>query len=161
LDKKDAMTREEVEVSSEVAGGEMMRIPEESETSSFAISVAHERLQVSKRQVLKSKVKVHKTVEEHLETVNLPLQRESVEIVRVPKDEIVTEASGSRREGDTLILPIYEEVLVVEKRLRLVEEVHVKTKTIWHHDVREVLLRQEKVKLERDGKKLEVGEIIP
>jgi uncharacterized protein (TIGR02271 family) len=133
-------------------------VSENFETPSIIIPIVQEQLQVEKRQVVKGKVRLHKTVEEYLETVTLPLQSETIEVVRVPKGETVREARGSRQEGDTLILPIYEEVLVVEKQLRLVEEVHITTKRTQHDEVREVLLRQEKVRLERDGKELYVEE---
>jgi uncharacterized protein (TIGR02271 family) len=156
-------TRKEFEFSGEHAQKDAALAhgtPEYGEASSIVIPIVHEQFQVDKRQLLKSKVKVHKTVEEHLETVNLSLQSEVIEVKRVPKDEMVREASSSRQEGDTLILPVYEEVLVVEKRLRLVEEIHITTKRTQRHEVREVLLRQEKVRLERDGKKLR-EEVIP
>jgi stress response protein YsnF len=77
-------------------------------------------------------------------------------VVRVAKDEVVTEVSGPRQEGDTLVLPVYEEVLVVEKRLRLVEEVHITTRRSERNEVQEVLLRQETVRLERDGEEVTV-----
>lgn len=151
-------TNEESKLSSKETSKDAFRLlqtaSEHAETSSITIPVVHEYLQVGKRLVLKSKVRLHKTVEEHLETVSLPLQSETVEVVRVPKDEMVGKASDSRQEGDTLILPVYEEVLVVEKRLRLVEEIHITTKRTERNEVQEVLLRQEKVRLERDGKKL-------
>jgi uncharacterized protein (TIGR02271 family) len=128
------------------------------QSEATVIPVVHEHLQIGKRQVVKSKVKLHKTVEEHLETTTLSLQSESVDIVRVPKDEIVSAAAGSRREDDTLILPIYEEVLMVEKRLRLVEEIHITMKKTVRDEVQKVLLRQEKVRLEKDGKELSLLE---
>lgn len=119
-----------------------------------AIPVIRESLQVGKREVVRGKVTLHKTVEEILETVHVPLRRETIEVTRVPKDEIVSEVSSLKQEGDTLILPIYEEVVVVEKRLRLIEEVHITTKRSEHSDVREVSFRQEKVRLERDGEEV-------
>lgn len=144
------MTTKEVKLSSELTENVITRVSEDAVTADVVIPVAHEVLRVDKQQVLKGKVRVHKTVEEHLETVNLPLQSETIEIVRISKDEIVNEPSRPKQEGDTLILPIYEEVLVVEKRLRLVEEVHITTKRSERQETHEVLLRQEKVRLERD-----------
>ncbi len=134
-------------INSESTDGEVIVIP-----------LAREHLQVSKRQVVGGKLKLHKTVEERLETLSVPLQTESLEVVRVPKGEIVAEATSPRQEGDTLILPIYEEVVVVEKRLRLIEEVHITTKRAERNEVREVLLRQEKVRLEKDGREIALAE---
>lgn len=59
------------------------------------------------------------------ETVDLPLVKEQVEVRHVPVGRWIEVPVSMRQEGDTIILPIMEEVLVVEKRLRLVEEVHV------------------------------------
>jgi uncharacterized protein (TIGR02271 family) len=128
------------------------------ETQKIVIPVSHEQLQVGKRQIIKGKVRLHKTVEEQLETVTLPLQSETLEVVRVPKGEMVTEAGGSRQEGNTLVLPIYEEVLVVEKKLRLVEEVRITTKRSQRNEVQEVSLRQERVRLERNGQEVYLEE---
>jgi uncharacterized protein (TIGR02271 family) len=122
------------------------------------IPVVHEQLQVGKREIVRGKVRLHKTVEEHLETVNLSLQSETVDIVRYPRDELVAQALGSRQEGDTLILPIYEEVLVVEKQLRLVEEIHITTNRTERNEVQQVSLLREKVRLERDGKDMNLPE---
>lgn len=127
----------------------------EEQSEVTVIPVVEERLQVGKRQVVRGKVRLHKTVKERPQTVRVPLQRETVEVVRVPKGEIVSEAQGPKQEGDTLILPVYEEVLVVEKRLRLVEEVHITTRHSERDEVQEVLLREEKVRLERDGENLD------
>ena len=54
-----------------------------------------------------------------------------------------------RQEGDTIILPIMEEVLVMEKRLRLVEEVHVvkHRRTVRHREA--VPLKHETAEVEQ------------
>jgi hypothetical protein len=41
----------------------------------------------------------------------------------------VDEAPSIRRSGDLLIVPVLEEVLVIEKRLRLREELHIRQLT--------------------------------
>jgi uncharacterized protein (TIGR02271 family) len=118
------------------------------------VPVAREYLKVGKREVVRKKLRLHKSVEEITETVQVSLHRESAEVVRVPRDELVTEVRGLRQEGDTLIVPIYEEIVVVEKRLRLVEEVHITTRRSERSEVQEVLLRQESVRLEQDGEEV-------
>ena len=70
-------------------------------------------------------VRLVKKVTEHEETVDLPLLRADVQVERVPINRVVLEAPPSRQEGDTLIVPILEEVLVTEKRLMLKEEVRI------------------------------------
>jgi hypothetical protein len=51
--------------------------------------------------------------------------REGYSIERVQVDRIVAEQPMQRQEGDTLVLPVVEEVLVVEKRLMLREEIRI------------------------------------
>ena len=49
----------------------------------------------------------------------------SVEVTRVPVNREVSEAPPIRMEGDITVVPVVEERLVIEKRLFLVEELHL------------------------------------
>jgi len=53
------------------------------------------------------------------------LYREGYSIQRTKIDRLITEPVAQRQEGDTLILPVVEEVLVVEKRMMLREEIRI------------------------------------
>lgn len=113
------------------------------------IPVTEESVRVETRTVEKGRVQLHKTVYEHTELVDYPLHVEEVEIERVPINQVVDEPVAVRYEGDTTIVPLLEEVLVVEKRLVLREEVHIKK---LHKEVRapqEVPLRQERIEINR------------
>jgi len=114
-----------------------------------AIPIVEERLKVERRKVEAATVRVHKQVEEHTEVVDPPLQSQEVEIERVAVNQIVEEAIPVRVEGDTTIIPLLEEVLVVEKRLLLREEVHIRKVHKEVHAPQEVLLRKEIVDVER------------
>jgi len=74
---------------------------------------------------------------------------EEVEVERVTINRVVEETPPIRREGDTMIIPLLEEVLVVEKRWVLREEVHVRKLSKEVHTPQEVLLRNEQVEIER------------
>jgi uncharacterized protein (TIGR02271 family) len=113
------------------------------------VPVTEEEVTVQKRTVETGRVQIHKTVHEHTEIVDQPLQIEDVEIERVPVNRIVSEAIPVRYEGDTTIISLLEEVLVVEKRLMLREEVHIKKAQRVVHDPQEVLLREERVEVVR------------
>ena len=91
-----------------------------------AIPLVEERLSVAKRQVESGRVRVHVRVEEREEIVNEQLLREELQIERVPRNERLTEVPHVRLEGNTTIVPVVEEVLVVEKRLVVREELHVR-----------------------------------
>jgi stress response protein YsnF len=70
-------------------------------------------------------VRVHKSVTEREEQVVQLLYRESLDVQRIPRNEVVDRAPPVRHEGDTLVIPVCEEVLVLEKRLLLKEEIRV------------------------------------
>lgn len=80
---------------------------------------------------------------EHDETVALLLRQQDVSVERVSVGRVVSEAPAIRQEGDTVIIPILEEILVVEKRLVLKEELHIRTDTTERLERRTVTLRTE------------------
>lgn len=116
---------------------------------SEVIPVLRETVRITKREVETGRVIVHKTVTERDEAVEMLLKRTDVSVERISVNRVVTEAPGSRQEGDTLIIPILEEVLVVEKRLVLKEELHIRkdnSERTVHETVR---LRSEEVRIEQ------------
>jgi len=85
---------------------------------------------VSKHEVETGRVRIRKTVRERREVVDQPLFREEIEVRRVPADRMLDAPLEVRQEGDTTIVPVMEEVLVVHKRLRLKEELHITRRRI-------------------------------
>jgi uncharacterized protein (TIGR02271 family) len=116
----------------------------------IVIPVIEEQLQVSKVWQETGRVQISKTVTEEAVDFNLPVSQEEVIMERIPINEYVDIAPpASRYEGDTLIIPVIKEVLVVEKKLMLVEELHIiKRKTEQMVSGTEIL-RKESVTLER------------
>ncbi len=121
------------------------------ELESAVVPVVAESLNVSKRQLERGRVVVHKRVVTQQTTVDELLKDEQVEINRVPVNKIVEAAEPNRSDGDTLIIPLYEEVLVVEKRLVLIEELHITKRVREHRDPQQVTLRREEVDIERQS----------
>ena len=111
--------------------------------------VVQEELEVSKQAVPREHVRLNTTVTQREQLVDVPLIEEQLEIERVTVERIVEAAAGPRQEGDTLIVPVYEEVLVVEKRLMLREEVHVKRQRREVHEPQSVTLRREELEVVR------------
>ena len=70
-------------------------------------------------------VRLSRVVESVREDVGAALLREEVDIHRVPVNQYVEEAPPIRYEDDRIIIPVLEEVLHVEKRLLVKEEVVV------------------------------------
>jgi uncharacterized protein (TIGR02271 family) len=94
-------------------------------TPSDRIPIAHERLNVGKQTLETGRVHVRTKVSEHTEWVREELARENVEVEWVEVNRQVDAIPPIRTEGDTLIIPMFEEVLVVEKRLVLRKEIHI------------------------------------
>lgn len=119
-------------------------------TEQVVIPIVEETLRVSKRLVDTGRgVRVTKSVRETTEVVDEPLLRETVTVERVPVNRVITAAPSIRQEGDTIIVPVIEEVLVVEKRLFLREEVHITRQGQRVHEPKEVTLRHEEALVER------------
>jgi len=91
----------------------------------LVLPAIEERLDVSKRKIETGRIRINKTVEASESVIDEPLLQERYDVERVVVNRILTEPAEPRYEGDTLVLPVMEEVLVVEKRLVLREEVRV------------------------------------
>ena len=125
--------------------------PDENAEEYAAIPLVEERLTVGKRAVESGRVRVRVTVEEREEILTEQLARDDVQIERVPRGERLTEMPHVRLEGSTTIIPVVEEVLVVEKALVLVEEIHVRRVTETETVQIPATVRSERATVERDG----------
>jgi uncharacterized protein (TIGR02271 family) len=113
------------------------------------IPLAEEELRVDKRTVTTGKVRIRTIVDVETELARATLDGEKVEVTRVPVDRMVDQPPDIRTENDVTIIPIVEEVLIVEKRLLLKEELHVrKTKTTEDVEI-PVELRKQRAVIER------------
>jgi stress response protein YsnF len=105
-----------------------------------------EEVSVAKRRVVTGQVKVGTIPRESEQLVEELLEHEHVEVERTPIGKQVDKAPPVREEGDTLIIPILEEIVVVERRLLLKEEVRVRrTREKQPYQERVVVRKQEAV----------------
>ena len=116
---------------------------------SVVIPLLEEQLHVEKQLVETGRVRITKTVLEEPQTVQIPLTSETVEIERVSLNQYVDEPPLTRQEGETTIYPVLKEVLVVEKRLMLIEEIRVTRRQSQTRQTLSVPLRREDVRIER------------
>ena len=126
--------------------------PSQAGGGTIVLPVAREEVRVGVRCVDTGRgVRIHKTVSEQSHRIEQTLQRDAVSVRRVPVDKIVSlsEAPAARQDGDTFIVPILEEVLVVEKRLRIKEELHITRGVLAEPYADTVVLRTEHVAVER------------
>lgn len=113
------------------------------------ISVIEEELSIEKRLVFDGRVEVRshtESVEKHLKA---SISRERVDVQRIHFDLVVDVAPQVRVEGDLTIVPVLEERLVVEKRLFLVEEIHIRKTTSSETERVDAVLRKQRVTVER------------
>jgi uncharacterized protein (TIGR02271 family) len=85
-----------------------------------------EEVAVSKQVVETGRVQVSRVTREREQLIDELLTHETVEIDRTPIGRQVDRVPPIIDEGDTVVIPIVEEVLVVERRLFLKEEVRVR-----------------------------------
>jgi uncharacterized protein (TIGR02271 family) len=90
------------------------------------ISLAAERLRIRKRWRRTGRVVVRVRPVAEEQAFDIPVAGEHVDIERVPVDRWIDAPEGVRQEGDVTIIPVVEEVLVVEKRLRVREEIRIR-----------------------------------
>jgi uncharacterized protein (TIGR02271 family) len=115
----------------------------------IVVPVLVEELDVQKRLVETGKVRITKVIHEHEAVVDEPLFYDKVAITRVPMQRVVDGPVPVREENGTTIISVVEEVLVVEKRLMLREEIHIRKQRIETHQPQRITLRSEEVQVER------------
>ena len=119
------------------------------------IPILEEEAYVTKRRAATERVTVNTRTEENHVVVRDELRHERVEVVRVPVNREVREAPPTRVEDGVTIVPVLEERLVVEKRLFVVEELHLRrTATVQAVEL-PTTLRRTRVEVERENLKQE------
>ncbi|MFY9293863.1 MAG: DUF2382 domain-containing protein [Methylorubrum rhodinum] len=118
------------------------------------LPVVEEVAHVAKRVREKGRVRVDLKTDTTEEILRASLHGNAVGVTRVPVDRVIQEGEPvpqTRVEGSVTIIPVLEEVLVVEKRLVLKEEVHIR-ETSNNQDVEvPVTLRKQRAVIERQG----------
>lgn len=119
------------------------------EIDQVVIPLVDEYASISKRDRISGRVTVRNYTEERETLVKELLSQETVEIERVAVGREVDEPPQIRTDGDHMIIPVLEERLVVEKRLFLVEEIHLRRRTEATPIERSVTLRRMHAEIER------------
>ncbi len=112
------------------------------------VPVLDETLSVSKREVMTGRVRVATRTELREELAESVLEHSLVDVTRVKVDRVVDTAPQVRIEGDTTIVPVLEERLVVTKQLVLVEELHIRHRVERTVERTPVTLRRQNVTVE-------------
>ena len=112
------------------------------------VPLAEEYVTVHKTAHVTGGVRVRKTVQETLQNIDETVNVQNVTVQRVPIGRWIDRPLSERQEGDTTIIPIIEEVAVIETRLRLVEEIRVTRTDAVRHLRTAVPIRREQVVVE-------------
>lgn len=113
------------------------------------IPVIEETARIEKQVVETGRVVIRKTVHHETQTVDVPTQEEQVQVERVPLNQVVETPPEVRHEGEVMIIPVLREEVVVTTRLVLVEELHVRKRTLTLNHPQEMTLRREQISYER------------
>lgn len=112
----------------------------------IVVPLLSEELAVMKEKRDTGQVRVTTVTHHHEELVDELLAREHVEVERIAIGKPVEAIPPIREEGDTIVVPIVEEVLVVDRRLVVKEEVRIRrVRRMERHQERVTLRRQEAV----------------
>jgi stress response protein YsnF len=137
----------------EVRAGETVLIPLVEET-------AH----TEKRTVETGRVRVSTHTDTVDQVLRETLRGDAVDVTRVPVNRTIAEGEAApqvRNEGGVTVIPVLEEVLFVEKRLVLKEEIHIRH-TASGEDVEvPVTLRRQRAVVERVSPEGEITNITP
>ena len=119
------------------------------DSSAETLAVVEEALRVDKREVTAGRVRVRTQTDTVEEMARATLDEETVEVTRVPIGRDVEAAPAVRTEDGVVIIPVMEEVLVVEKRLVLKEELHIRRQVTQENVEVPVTLRKQRAVVER------------
>ncbi len=112
------------------------------------IPIVEERLVVDKRQIELGELVLRKTVDEREERTRQPVMHEELEVERVAVNRPLEAAAQRRTEGDWLIIPVMEEVVVVRTQLMLKEEIRIRTRQVMGEQEVVATTRHERVELD-------------
>jgi uncharacterized protein (TIGR02271 family) len=124
-------------------------LQKQSPQSEKIVPVIQEELDVGRRTVESGRIRVNKRVETTESVIDEPLLHQSYDVQRTAVNRIVEDIPEPHYDGDTLVLPILEEVLVVEKRLILREEVRITPVREEVRDPQTHTVRREHIDVER------------
>ena len=118
------------------------------------IQRSEEELRTGVRQREAGSMNVKKSVRTEREEVRVPKRREEVEVERVPAEGEAREVTEAEiGEDEEFVVRVYEEEVVVTKRVVLKEEIRLRKRVVEEEEVVEVDLRKEEVEIDDQTKR--------
>jgi stress response protein YsnF len=117
--------------------------------SRILIPVVEEKVHIVKRIVDDDRIFIQKRSETDTVQIDESLRTETVEIERIAKNTPLDHMPKVRIEGDTIVIPVVEEIIETKKSLLLKEEIHVRKKAEQKSESIRAEVRREVVDIER------------
>lgn len=125
---------------------------EEISSDLLTFPVIEEKPVINKKIIDTAEINIKKSVSEHPEIVECTLAKEEFQVERIPIHEVREEREEPaqiRIEGDDTFIPVQEEILVVQKKILVKEELRIRKIRTEHNEKVTVNLRKEEVTVER------------
>ncbi len=113
------------------------------------VPVIQEQVHVDAKPVVTGGVRVTKHVESQNELIEQQLRTSHADVKRVKTNRIVDGPQQAQRIGNTLIIPVVSEVLQVEKRWVVTEEIHITQREEVETVQQDVPVNYERAEIER------------
>ena len=114
--------------------------PDDPEALEVVLPLAAEELVVS-RQTRHTTVRVSTTTVERKQHVDVPLTHRRIEVEHVSINQVVASIPPTREVDGATIVPVVEEVVVVERRLVLKEGIRIREVIVEYRHTEDVVLR--------------------
>ena len=130
-----------------VETGLLSPAPTQNEKSSVVnqqvLPLYSEEIAVSRRKIDRAVVRIATVTQAREAIVDEQLTHERVEVERVSIGRVIETVPPVREEGDTTIIPVVEELVVVERRLVLKEEVRLRKVRVTEQHRETVVAREQ------------------
>jgi uncharacterized protein (TIGR02271 family) len=122
---------------------------DETQSDRFVIPVHEETIDAAVHPIDKGMIRLRKRVETVPYETTVEAGRDEVTVERVKVDRQVDAVPEPRQEGETLVIPVVEEVIVTETRLMLREEVRITRRRVTESVPVRDTIRREVVEIEQ------------
>ena len=124
---------------------------EDRRTAEEIIPVIQEDVVIGRQRATTGTVRVRTVIHEDEHAIDEPIGITDVEVKRVPVDLWPDEPVADRVEGDTRIISVHREELIVQRRLHVIEEIHIMSRRREERHREIVRTQQTQVVVERNG----------
>ena len=148
-DTSYASTTDAAAVSTSTTGGSVDTVADGYADDSVRVSLHEEELRAQKVQEQAGQVEVRKDVIEEQQSIDVPVTREQVEVRRYAVDRPAD--ASEITDTDTIRVPVSAEQVVVDKDVRVVEEIEIDKRAVTETQRVTDTVRREQVNVEQEG----------